>query len=1244
MFRINLLFICLMLFPPLTGSAQNLLRNGDFSQGLKHWNFWDPRKAAVEKAASPTGGNVLRVTTDKEHYGSNKSISGQMLKPDTSYHVTGWIKTSGQAKFYLHVSTGTQQKNSKMLYQTTPWTKIDIILKTGKAGKDGGAENGMLVATRIIGPGTAWFSDLSVTEALPPKSDGNLLQNGDFSQGLKHWNFWDPRKAAVEKAASPTGGNVLRVTTDKEHYGSNKSISGQMLKPDTSYHVTGWIKTSGQAKFYLHVSTGTQQKNSKMLYQTTPWTKIDIILKTGKAGKDGGAENGMLVVTRIIGPGTAWFSDLSVTEVPKTKQENLFINSDFRKKTVYRDLPDGWIPGLGTGTARPENYTFRIEPVAPPVKDAQVLLVRNVSVIGHSAEAAIPGNPYTLSFYAKNAVKGQNVRLQVRFGSEKKTVVLTDDWQRYAFTQAVNRNTFIHYLRSPDYDRAFYFSAPVLNGGSEPVPWEMPKDPKKAVVAHSNENIGIAESRRIAGEPAEKDWKNAPAYPIDQLSGGNIEALPGSTAKVLHNDQFLFVRFEGKKVGGTSETPDVFELFLCNSLDDGTYFHHTVESSGRSFSFRGTTAENLNIADRVFQRNGSWGAVVRVPLGLLGSGRRRRINFCRTCTHPVYGRTALDWAQPFSRHVPGRFGLLQGLPPGKQDLFGISRFYGSPDGGKLYCSFNIPPGKSGGRTVETVLATNGKEHWRKKQTLNGSELVIELPENIDDFTRSETAVHLEIMDKDGKTPGRFSRLLYLLFSSFARFDGGMEVFPKYNIFTDKDKNIELAVELDKAKYDHLVIDLLDKDGKKVFSARTTKSLLVPSGGIPDGEYRISVSAVKDGKVAASRSHETFRVLPWRPEMIRINRLKGCLMTVNGAVIPLMYQPGGSPEFAYDPGVILNYDSMLEGARKAGYGGIKRGIDPSITPQQLRRWLAQAEKFGTPYLLDLASLFPRSYYTAGFSKEEGLRNEKMTVEVLNRIQNICRGHGGIFSYLIYHEPNYFRGSEGIVDQNRMSGLLPALRRGDPWRPVAGIWSPRFVDDNGEPSGSIDAADYFFVDVYTRSLRIHCDELFRIAHASRMVRRPIGQIFNVANLGSMEQSCPTPAEYRAQLCTALIAGYRIFYVFLGLPAAKETWEEVKNCNFKLPEIAKFICDDNCIEKKTVNGRDVCFALFQLNNRVMLIYASKLNDRDSFLDVDLKELTGLTLSGGHSLFGGPKTVLKNGAFRRKIVPAGSDVLIFE
>ena len=42
--------------------------------------------------------------------------------------------------------------------------------------------------------------------------------------------------------------------------------------------------------------------------------------------------------------------------------------------------------------------------------------------------------------------------------------------------------------------------------------------------------------------------------------------------------------------------------------------------------------------------------------------------------------------------------------------------------------------------------------------------------------------------------------------------------------------------------------------------------------------------------------------------------------------------------------------------------------------------------------------------------------------------------------------------------------------------------------------MDGVDYFIVDVYTRDLKKHCDELYRIAKASRAVHRPLDQIFN------------------------------------------------------------------------------------------------------------------------------------------------------
>ena len=142
----------------------------------------------------------------------------------------------------------------------------------------------------------------------------------------------------------------------------------------------------------------------------------------------------------------------------------------------------------------------------------------------------------------------------------------------------------------------------------------------------------------------------------------------------------------------------------------------------------------------------------------------------------------------------------------------------------------------------------------------------------------------------------------------------------------------------------------------------------------------------------------------------------------------------------------------------------------------------------------------------------------------------------------------------------------------------------------------------------------------------------------------QSCPTPAEYRAQVCTALIAGYRVFYLFLGVPPAKETWQEMKLCNFKLREITAFICHDKCIEKASENDRDICFAVYRLDNKVMLIYSSKLNDKNTSANIEIEKISGLKLSGGKSLFNGKKVILQNGCFQKELAPAESDILIFE
>ena len=103
-------------------------------------------------------------------------------------------------------------------------------------------------------------------------------------------------------------------------------------------------------------------------------------------------------------------------------------------------------------------------------------------------------------------------------------------------------------------------------------------------------------------------------------------------------------------------------------------------------------------------------------------------------------------------------------------------------------------------------------------------------------------------------------------------------------------------------------------------------------------------------------------------------------------------------------------------------------------------------------------------------------------------------------------------------------------------------------------------------------------------------------------------------------------------------------MKLCNFKLREITGFICHDNCIEKASENDRDICFAVYRLDNKVMLIYSSKLNDKNTSANIEIEKISGLKLSGGKSLFNGKKVILQNGCFQKELAPAESDILIFE
>ncbi|OQA88642.1 MAG: Carbohydrate binding domain protein [Lentisphaerae bacterium ADurb.Bin242] len=1078
------------------------------------------------------------------------------------------------------------------------------------------------------------------------QSPQNLLLNGDFCNGMKSWLPHNENGVTIEEKVAPGGLNALKLVSAKEHYVANYSLK---VKPDTDYTITAKIKTDGSAQVYLFFcrtpDADKYNTRSQVFTRSTDWIDVNIILNSGKAKE-------MPVICRVIGAGTAWFADIKVTEGNNMPVENLIKNSDFKTKTRYKSVPDGWTPAIQTPVATPDDYIFELTNQTPPINGAGVFKIANCLVSGQKVQQPVPGQVYTYSFYAKNVVSGSNTEIQIRFDNKSDRVKLSDKWTRYSLTSKLKTAWPATSVRAAA-GSSFYFSAPQLVMGAQAQPWVPPKTEKSVVVTTIREAVAEAESRKISGKPNESDWTKAPAYPVAHITKGRQEALIPATARILHNDQFIFVLFESKtspeiKVGNPTKIDwgnicDNVELFLTDTANDGTYIHYAVDVNGHSYSAYNMTPEILGITSEVAKKRDSWTACITVPLTLFKANRNWKIAFGRCYDHEKYGRIASDWSLPGSRHNTANFGLLRGVSVLPVPSLELEKLYGSMDRKKLFYGFSGFKNEMVGSSIDIRILLNGKTLWQTRQPFNGMTGEIELPADYEKMIETETRIALEVIGKNDQKYYQASRVLYLLFSSYARHNKAMEVYPKYNIFTEKDKYVELIVNMDKKIFDRLKVTLIDSNGKTAHSAETDSDLFLPSTRIADGMYKIKVEALKDGKIADVRCHESFMKLPFRQELVRMNRKMICLADAKGNFISMSYYSSGDHSYAYDPDYGPVNDALFIGAKKAGFNSVKKGFWLA-SQEKIDEWLAKAVKHDMPYLIDMSAVFPRGYYDGTFADNlSGPETEKIMVEYTRKLQKMTFGKPGILAYAPYHEPGYYRGGKGIIDSYRTAAILPEIKKNDPYRPITGFWAPPHWDTNGEPFGSVDGADFFIVDVYTRNLRKHCDELFRIAKASRIARRPLGQIFNIDNLGEDARECPTPAEYRAEVYTALIAGYRVFYNYIGIAPVRETWEEMIECNRRLPLFAKFICDDACRELASVNEQEVCYAVYERKNEFLIIAASKSNDTKTNLKIDLGKFTKTSLKECREFFDGNQVTMDGNVFTMELVPAGSGAWLF-
>ena len=342
---------------------------------------------------------------------------------------------------------------------------------------------------------------------------------------------------------------------------------------------------------------------------------------------------------------------------------------------------------------------------------------------------------------------------------------------------------------------------------------------------------------------------SADVYPIEHITKGVPAGISRSKVRLLHNGQFIFIRFEGDsnpeiKTGDRTRLNwnsicDTFEAFITDTALDGTYIQYAVNINGHDYTGRNETLEVLGIASKVTRSATGWRADVKVPLKLFHANKNWKIAFGRCYDHARYGRMALDWSLPGSRGNTANFGILKGVSVTPVASLELEKLYGAIDGKSLCYEFSgVKEEMLSGKLTATIVQ-NGKTLWSSSQNFTKNSGKIALPDNYRAMMDSATRIALNVTGSNGKNYYQASRILYLMFSSYAKLNRAMMVYPKYNLFTEKDKTIDLQVELDKSKYDRLRITLLDGKGKAVYRAETTGDLSFPSSKLGFGSYKKS---------------------------------------------------------------------------------------------------------------------------------------------------------------------------------------------------------------------------------------------------------------------------------------------------------------------------------------------------------------------------------------------------------------------
>jgi hypothetical protein len=311
--------------------------NSDFETGtLDGWNASYNAGITTTNPHTGTYAGQLNATT-----GNNASVEQVVtgLTPNTSYTLTGWVRTDGGTTYLGAKLYDTTGNVADAATTSTGWTQLTDHFTTGAGGTS------VDIYCYRDTAGTSACDDITLVLTPAP----GATANPDFETGnLAGWNASYNAGVTTANPHSGTYAGQINATPAEGNGAIEQVVTG--LIPNTSYTLTGWVRTDGSQTILGAKQYDAANDNTDAVTTSTGWTQLTDVFTTGPTSSTAD------IYCYRDTAGTSACDDITLTRTPAT-----VANPDFEAGSLA-----GWTTShdsdVTTTNPHSGSYTGEIDP------------------------------------------------------------------------------------------------------------------------------------------------------------------------------------------------------------------------------------------------------------------------------------------------------------------------------------------------------------------------------------------------------------------------------------------------------------------------------------------------------------------------------------------------------------------------------------------------------------------------------------------------------------------------------------------------------------------------------------------------------------------------------------------------------------------------------------------------------------------------------------------------------------------